>query len=194
MRRVLLVLGPMLAAVLVVFLVQYWKAPLALKVHPGQTIPDLELPDFTGQGRVRLSWLRESPVMIVVFEAGQPDTVPYLRLVERMRALYYERHLVVVGISTDMDKDVVDGMMRKEQISFYILRDPGGLVVRTALGSPTLPTPDTILVAPGGRVVEALSEPVDWRDPRERQRIEAILPPPSQGPTPTPTPKPVTQP
>src|SRR5262245_57499366 len=167
MRRALLVLGPMLAAALVVFLVQYWKAPVALKVHAGDTIPDLELPDFTGDGRVRLSWLRESPLLIVVFELSRPETVSYLKLIERVRATYMDRHLVVVGISTDTDKDAVDALLRKEQIAFYVLRDPGGLVVRTALGAPTPPTPDTILVAPGGRVVDAFSEPVDWRDPRE---------------------------
>jgi peroxiredoxin len=185
MRRALLVLVPILAAIAVVGLVQYWKAPVALKVHAGETVPDLELPDFTGQGRVRLSMLRASPVMIVVFEASRPESVPYLKLVERMRALYMERQLVVVGIATDQDTEVVQNLLRKEQLAFYILRDPGGLVVRTAFGSPTPPTPDTILVAPGGRVVEALSEPVDWRDPRERKRLEAILPPPSPA-TPSP--------
>lgn len=186
MRRALAVLAPILAVVLVVFLVQYWRAPAALRVRPGQTLPDLELPDFREEGRVRLSALRESPLLIVIFEAGRPETPPYLNMVERMRALYMDRHLVVVGISTDMEKEPVDALMRTEQIGFYVLRDPGGVIVRTAFGAPTLPSPDTILVAPGGRVAEALSEPVDWRDPRERQRIEAILPPLPAGAAPKP--------
>jgi peroxiredoxin len=182
--RALGVLGSLVLAALIVLGYYLYTAPPELGVHEGEMLPDLELEDFTGKGRLRLSALREKPVVIVVFDTAWPATVPYLKQIERLRALYLDRGLVVVGISTDAEKDTVDNLMRTQQINFYVLRDPGGLYVRSTFGSPTPPTPDTFVVAPGGRLVAVYPELVNWRNAFERRRVEAILPPTGAGSTP----------
>ncbi|HEX6736829.1 MAG TPA: redoxin domain-containing protein [Vicinamibacteria bacterium] len=182
MVRLLAVLGCLVVAALVVLGFYYSTAPPALRVHEGEALPDLELPDFTGQGRLRLYSLRDRPLLVVVFDTSWPATVPYLRQMEKLRALYQDRGLVVIGISTDADQEAVDNVFRTEQINFYVLRDPRGTYTRPAFGSPTPPTPDTFVVAPGLKVTAALAEPVDWRNAYEHQRIEAVLPPPGSPP------------
>jgi peroxiredoxin len=191
MVRVLAVLGCLVVAALVVLAFYYSTAPPALRVREGDALPELELPDFTGEGRLRLSSLRDKAVVVVVFDTAWPATLPYLRQIEKLRALYYDRGLVVVGISTDADQEAVNNLLRTEKINFYVLRDPRGTYVRPALGSPTAPTPDTFVVAPGLRVTAALAEPIDWRSVYERRRVEDVLPPmgsPSPPSLPTPVP------
>ena len=184
MFRLLTVLGCLLVAALVVLGFYYSIGSPVLKLREGELLPDLELPNLEGHGLIRLSSLREKPVVLVVFDTSWPATVPYLQQIERLRARYHDRGLVVVGISTDADKEAVDNLLRTQQINFYVLRDPGAIYVRPAFGSPTAPTPDTFVIAPGLRVVAALAEPVDWRDPLERKRVEDLLPPPGWAPSP----------
>ena len=171
------VLGSIVVAGLLVLGYHLYTAPPMLGLREGDPLPNLELEDFTGKGRLQLGALRDKPVVIVVFDTAWAATVPYLKQLERLRALYHDRSLVVVGISTDAARDSVEALLRTQQINFYILRDPGGLYVRPAFGSPTPPTPDTFVVAPGGKVVASFAEVVDWRRASERRRVEAILPP-----------------
>jgi peroxiredoxin len=178
MGRLAAVLGSLALGVLIVLAYLFYNAPPALRLRAGQAMPDLELPDFTGKGGLRLSSLHAQPVVLAVFDMAWPATPPYLRDLERLRALYQDRGLIVVGISVDPIDDSVDAVYRLQPINFYLLRDAGALALRPVLGAPTEPTPDTYLIAPGGRVAAAYAEPVNWRDPAARRPLEAILPPP----------------
>jgi peroxiredoxin len=176
--RSLKVVGSLLVAVAVVLGFYYAVGAPVLKLHEGDLLPAVELPDLAGQTRVQLHSLRGRAAVVVVFDTRWPGTAAYLRQLEKLHARYYSRGLVVIGISTDADKDAVDTIVRTEQISFFVLRDPGALHLRAGFGPPKLPTPDTYLITPELRVAAALSEPVDWLSPLERKRIEDILPPP----------------
>jgi peroxiredoxin len=178
MWRLLGVLGSLALAGLVVLGFYFYKAPPALQVRVGQQMPDLELPDYTGKGRLRLSSLRDYPVVLSVFDTAWPATPPYLKELEKLRALYHDRNLVVVGISVDPIDEGVNALFGRQPINFWLLRDAGALTIRPLIGFPTEPTPDTFVIAPGGRVVEAHAEPVNWRDVHARRPLEAILPPP----------------
>jgi peroxiredoxin len=178
MGRVLAVLGSLALAGLIVLGFYYYRAPPALQLRPGQTLPELELEDHTGKGRLALSALRDHAVVLTIFDANWPATGPYLQDLERLRALYHDRNLVVVGIAVDPIDDGVAALFRFHRINFYVLRDPGALKVRPLFGAPTEPTPDTYVIAPGGRVIEAHAEPVNWRSLDARRALESVLPPP----------------
>jgi peroxiredoxin len=182
MVRVLTVVGCLLVAGLVVLGYHYFIAPPALNVRTGDPLPDLELWDVPGNSRMRLSAMRGKPAVVVVFDTSWPETIPYLKQMEKLRALYHDRGLVLVGIAVDAEPGPAENLLRTEQINFYVLRDPGATYVRPAFGSPTPPTPDTFVVTPGLTIADAHAEPVDWRDAFARKRIEAILPPVATSP------------
>lgn len=170
-----LVAAAVAAAVVLGFL--YLKAPPATPIRPGSPAPDLELPALDG-GRGRLI-ARAPATVLVFFDSSWPVMERYGETLERLYRKYYRRGLRMVGVSLDADAEKVRAFVRARGITFTVLHDPRGTLVAPHYGIPR--TPELYVIDAAGQVRASHAAPFDWRQPRHRGPIEALLPSPSPG-------------
>lgn len=154
----------------------FWvaKAPRATPVREGDLAPDFDLPSVYDSGRDSLSRLRGSPVLFVLFDTRWPRSQAYMRQLERMHRRYLQQGLVVLAVALDDDTAILRAVL--PSITFPMLADPGGKAIAQTWGRPHGETPETYLIAPGGRVAHVFLEPPDWTASANRRVLESLMP------------------
>jgi peroxiredoxin len=171
--RFLRVLAQASIAALVVVAVAYMGSREATKVEPGDRAPDLELPSLGGSSVTRISDFRGRPVLLLLFHSAAPFTQQETPDLERLHRSLLRRGLVVLGVDVDADPAARDAFLQRNAVTFLVLMDPNGEVVRKAYDARRFP--QRYLIDAAGIVRQVWLGPVDWSSREVREQIESVL-------------------
>jgi peroxiredoxin len=165
------------AAVVVVVVVGFWwlLAPEATLVKVGHQAPDLELPSLGGEGKTRLSSFRGRPLLLVMFLSECRLCEAQMGEIERLHRRMLPEGLQVIGVSADADRAALIAFVRKHQVTFPVLEDPGGPALRQAYGSWRLP--EAYLIDASGKVAAVWLGAVRWGGREVQDAIGGVLAP-----------------
>jgi peroxiredoxin len=172
------ILSASLAAVVAAAIViagLYLRAPRATRVHVGDTAPDFELPYVEGGAAARLSAHRGAATLLVFFDTRWPQSDWYLKSLERMHRRYSRRGLRTMAVAVDPDPAVVREFVRRNEVTFAVVSDPGAARIGPLYGTPR--DPEAYLLDPSGRVEAVFVERVDDASPRVRDILAKYLRP-----------------
>jgi peroxiredoxin len=161
-------------AALVVVGLAYIGSREATKVEPGDPAPDLELPSLGGAALTRLSDFRGRAILLILFHSAAPFTQQETPDIERLHRALLRRGLVVLGVDVDSDPAARDAFIQRSRVTFLVLVDPNGEVVRKTYEARRFP--QRYLIDAGGTVRQVWLGSVDWSSREVLEQIEAVLP------------------
>jgi peroxiredoxin len=140
----------------------------------GAAAPPLRLPALTG-GEVDLQSLRGRVVVLNFWATWCPPCVQELPSLERLHRTLGKEGLSVVSVSVDEDEGVLRRFVKEHELTFPVLRDPGG---RLAAGAyRTTGYPETFELDAEGVVREHFVGPSDWATPEALEHFRKRLSP-----------------
>jgi peroxiredoxin len=169
------------AAIGLVVVVGFWwlRSPESTQVKVGQEAPDLELLSLGAAHKTRLSSFRGRPVLLVMFLSNCHLCDAEIPEIERLNRRMLPRGLTVIGVSADEDPAALERFVRRHQVTFPVLQDPGGHALREAWGSWKLP--ETYLIDASGKVAAVWLGSENWSGDAVRDAIAKVLPPRKPG-------------
>ncbi len=129
--------------------------PLAFEALEGGTLGSA---DWRGRAVVLSLWA----TWCVPCRQEMPDLDAMQRTLDPAR-------VAVVGVSLDDDSHLAREFALRYRIGFPLAIDPAGRQARSRLGSRVLP--DTLLIAPDGRLADRVLGSADWRGAAMRHRV-----------------------
>lgn len=124
------------------------------------------------EGRLSLDALAGRVVLLNFWatwcEPCEQEMPAMQRLYERLPRDRFE----LVAISIDEEPEKIDAFVKRYALTFPILVDPGKKV---ATAYQTMGVPESLLVDPGGRIVERYVGPREWDAPEYVARIETLI-------------------
>lgn len=136
---------------------------------PGATIPDVVLERIDGARGVPLSDYRGRLLVLNVWATWCKPCREEMPSLERLSRAG-DDGIVVAGLSVDADRNLLLEFLRKHGITFANYSDPGSRVSQTELGVDSLP--QTLLVAPDGRLLGRIAGAREWDSPVVRARLD----------------------
>lgn len=157
--------------------VGYWwfRSPPATRFNVGDRVPELELPTLEGRNPVRLSQFRGRIVLLPMFASGCPLCDKELPIIERLHREFTKQDLVVLSIGADPDAAQLAALVRRHQITFFVLHDPKGATIREVFGTTRLP--EAYLIDPEGIVRAVYQGDLAKRLAELREQIQRLLKP-----------------
>ncbi|QIZ78494.1 TlpA family protein disulfide reductase [Ferrimonas lipolytica] len=126
---------------------------------------------------VQLSDFQGQVTMINLWATWCPPCVRELPSLERFRAEYADKGIVVVPIATDQDPGVVAPFLKQlgmaDMSTYYDNRNSFGQILPTDL------IPATYILDENGQLVAFVRSFVDWDNPAVRQMLDGYLKPKS---------------
>jgi len=138
----------------------------------GAAVPPLRLPALDG-AVVDLVALRGHVVVINFWATWCPPCVQEMPALETLHRTLGPEGLVVLGVSVDEDTAALRAFVRRAELSFPILRDPGGRGPSAAFVRSGYP--ETYVVDPQGRLVESYVGPAEWATPGAIDHFRELL-------------------
>lgn len=138
----------------------------------GARFPEFALPDLDGHPHASGDYAGQ-PLLINFWATWCPPCRAEMADLEALRRRLAPRGLRVLAISVDDDANLVREYVRRENLSFTILLDPGQHWSAGVLGVPGFPT--TYLVGRDGVIREALVAPRAWAEEAMLARVAAAL-------------------
>jgi peroxiredoxin len=142
------------------------------KVVMGQKAPEFTLKDMEGRP-VSLSSYRGRAILLVFWASWCPTAGEQFASLNRLNALYKDRGLAVISVSTDKSLSAAKGFLAGHQASFGTLHD-GKLYVSKTLYKAFM-IPMAFLIDRGGVVVKKRFGQQDWTEPEIIADIDALL-------------------
>ncbi len=166
--------GVIVAALGVIVGVHWLGSPRATPLPVGSRVPDLELPFATQQGTTKLSQYRGTAVLLALFDSSCDVCPSWIAELERVSRRFNRHGLAVLGIALDEDDRKVDGLLRTQAPTFFVLRDPGQVRTRAAFGKVIVP--EAYLIGPDGVVCEVWHAWFAGRSPEVVAAVKRVLP------------------
>jgi peroxiredoxin len=181
MKRETAIRSALAVLVTLAVVVGFWwlRSPEATLVKVGQQAPDLELRSLGATSKTRLSSFRGRPVLLVMFMSSCHLCDEEMPEIERMHRKMLPRGLMVIGVSADAQRADLERFVQRHQITFPVLEDPGGPVLREVYGSWRLP--EAYLIDASGKVAAVWLGSVKWSGQEVRDTIARLLPPRKPG-------------
>lgn len=171
-----------LGAAVVAGVVLAWawvRAPEATLVKVGHQAPDLELASLGAAHKTRLSSFRGRPVLLVMFLSSCHLCDEEMPEIERLHRRMLPRGLQVIGVSADQDRRELEKFVQRHGVTFPVLEDPGGHLLRQVYGSWRLP--EAYLIDAAGKVAAVWLGSVKWTGHEVTDAIAPLLPPRKPG-------------
>ena len=142
--------------------------PTAVKV--GDKVPAMSIDALEGRALDSAEW-RGRTVVLNIWATWCPPCRAEMPALDRLsRSLDPAGHLVV-GLSLDKDSNLVREFARRYSVSFPLAVDPDGQTATRLLGTRVLP--DTLIIAPDGRLADRVEGSAEWDSDAMRQRVVA---------------------
>lgn len=138
----------------------------------GQPLPTFEVSDMQGR-RGGFAALHGRVTVINVWATWCGPCRDEMESLNRLHGQTDPAQVAVVGISVDDDPRLLDEYLRRHSIAFPVWLDPGMRALRAALGVQSVP--ETIVVAPDGRVVARVRGSRDWSGQQARALVDRAL-------------------
>jgi peroxiredoxin len=175
-RRLAPILVGLLLAAAIVVGYRFLRAPEASLVKVGDHAPELELAPLDMRLKTSLSgYLKQGPVLLVMFFSDCSICQQELPEIELIHRRYVPRNLMVLGVGVDRDASKLRAFLDVNEVSFTVLHDPDGQVLRRTWGSYKFP--EAYLIDSQGIVRQVWLGRVNWRRPEVREAIRAVLAP-----------------
>lgn len=169
MRRWVLIIFLSLVVGVFVYLSRHGEGLL----HVGDPAPAFSLKDYKGDFK-SLSDYQGHPVLLHFWATWCPSCLEELNSLNRLRALFSEDQLVILGVSLDEGGwEQLSSFFERIPVHFQVLLDLEG-VSATAYGVHILPT--SYLIDARGKVLESFVGPQDWTDSQNLARFKSLLP------------------
>lgn len=149
MKRKPLVLALALSLALLALLLACKKKEEFAPLKKGAPAPDFALKDMSGN-LVRLSDFKGKVVLIEFWATWCPPCKMAIPELNELQARHAGSNLVILGISIDESREIVQDFMEDNEISYTVLFDDQNLVEK--YGVYTIPT--ALVIDPQGNIVE----------------------------------------
>jgi peroxiredoxin len=146
----------------------------------GEQAPDFTLPALKG-GEVHLAGYRGRLVVVNFWATWCPPCVAEMPSLQGLQSALGPDGLVVLSVSADEDKGLLERFVEDHKITFPVLRDPGGRLAASAYR--TTGYPETFVVDPSGSLKEIYVGPAEWDTPDALAHFRALLSAPKTSPT-----------
>jgi peroxiredoxin len=174
MKESLRLAGIVLVVVVVAFGYVRLQENQGYGLKAGDPAPALALPS-RGGGTVDRASFRGRLVLVNFWATWCPPCVAEMPALERLHKTLAPEGLVVLGVSVDEDEKALESFLAKSQVSFPILRDPGGNVASGSFR--TTGYPETFVIDAAGVVKETYVGPADWDTPEAIAHFRGLLKP-----------------
>ena len=138
----------------------------------GATAPGIRLPALAG-GELDLASYRGRLVLVNFWGTFCPPCVAEMPSLERLQRTLGPEGLVVLGVSVDEDNAALTRFVAEHDLTFAILRDPGGRVAAAAYR--TTGYPETFVIDPAGVLNEIYVGPTEWDTPGAVDHFRRLL-------------------
>lgn len=138
----------------------------------GGRLPAFEVSDMQG-GRSGFAAAHGRATVINVWATWCGPCRDEMESLNRLHRESDPAQVAVVGISVDDDPRLLDEYLRRQAIAFPVWVDPGMRALRAGLGVQSVP--ETIVVAPDGRVVARVRGSRDWSGHEARALVDRAL-------------------
>ncbi|MDX1765127.1 MAG: TlpA disulfide reductase family protein [bacterium] len=150
---------------------------VVIPLETGKPAPDIVVQQLDGQ-EVRLSDYRGNVVFLNFWATWCPPCREEMPSMERLHAAMKGRPFVMLAVSVDSDRDMVERFNKMFPYSFPILWDS---TQKASLQYQTTGVPETFIIAPDGTLVYKVIGPDDWSTPENFSALEKLLPPRGAG-------------
>ena len=141
-------------------------------LRPGSPAPEFRARNLQG-GTTDLGALRGKVVLLNFWATWCPPCVEEMPSLERLHRTLGPEGLVVLGVSADDSDDDVRAFLPKVDVTFPILRDPGGRVASSVYRATGFP--ETFLIDREGRIVKIFIGPAEWDTPEALAYFRSVL-------------------
>ena len=139
-----------------------WHQRQARPVNIGDRAPDFSVPALPS-GSLDLKNYRGQIVVLNLWATWCPPCVEETPSLEQFAEKMRDRGVIVLGISVDEDRKVLQDFIQKNHISYPVGRDPDrSLSARYG----TFQFPESYILDRRTRVAEKVVGPIDWNDSR----------------------------
>jgi len=145
----------------------------AVAVQKGEPAPDFELSDLNGKTH-RLADYKGKVVVINFWASWCPECILEMPSLNTLYEKNRTSGLVVLGITSDRNRETVLGVLKKTPVSYPVLLEGsgGGVFIRkyTVIGLPT-----TVIIDRKGFIAERIAGRTDFGTAAFSGRIQALL-------------------
>jgi cytochrome c biogenesis protein CcmG/thiol:disulfide interchange protein DsbE len=141
----------------------------ALKI--GEPAPVFKLPALDGAA-TDLATLKGHVVLVNLWASWCPPCLEEMPSLERLHRLLQKDGVVVLGVSVDTDEKAIRDVLKKQPLSFPILRDAEG---KTSDAYHATGYPETYLLDKDGVLRFTFIGPVDWDSADVVARVRRLL-------------------
>lgn len=144
------------------------------RINIGDEAPEFTLKDKDGRD-VKLSDFRGKLVLLNFWATWCVPCRTEAPELEVLHKTFKNTNFQVLGVSIDLDWDVVKKFDEELRITFPSVLDPAGQRVARGLYRIT-GQPESFLISPEGRVLKYFVGPERWSSPAVVSQIEALIP------------------
>lgn len=160
----------LLLAVLFVFSPLTFAVEALPAVSPTVTAPEIDLVDLDGK-KWSLSDLKGRPVIINFWATWCPPCIEEMPSIERAWNIVKDEGIQVMAISYGEDQDLVEAFRARYPMSFPVIADTTGEVVRQW---PVKGLPTTVVVNSAGEIVYQVVGTREWDDSEILNKVRAL--------------------
>jgi peroxiredoxin len=137
----------------------------------GKTAPALRLPTLAGEF-LDLQALRGKVVVLNFWATWCAPCVAEMPSLERLHRALKSEKVAVVSVSVDDEEAVLSAFVRERGLTFPVLRDPGGPVMKQVWR--TTGVPETFVIDAAGVLLEHHVGPEEWDAPETLSHLRQL--------------------
>ena len=160
----------LLLAVLFAFSPFSWAVEALPAVDPVIVAPEINLVDLDGK-EWSLADLKGRPVIINFWATWCPPCIGEMPSIERAWNAVKDEGIQVMAISYGEDQDLVEAFRERYPMSFPVIADTTGNVVRQW---PVKGLPTTVVLSPEGEIVYQVVGTREWDDAEILDKVRAL--------------------
>jgi peroxiredoxin len=147
-------------------------SPRAVEKLVGKPAPDFILNDITGK-TVKLSDYKGKVVLLFFWASWCPSGPEEFRSINKLYAMYKDRGLVVLAVSSDKARTAANSFLSKNPATFPVLLDERLVVSKTVYKAFMIPM--TFVIDKSGIIVKKHFGEQNWTKPAIIKEIESLL-------------------